>query len=79
MEIHLVSYYIGIFIVFASHAYTIFNSKDEDMIKHSWLNILAACLIAYYFMNKENMWDYFKNKEEELVEEVVLEEEENYN
>jgi hypothetical protein len=79
MEIHLVSYYIGIFIVFASHAYSIFNSKDEDMIKHSWLNILAACLIAYYFMNKENMWDYFNNsnKEEEVIEEEL--EEENYN
>jgi len=64
MDIHLICYYIGIFIVFSSHAYTLFNSKDKDMINHSWLNIFAALLIAYYFMDKENMWDYLiVNKE----------------
>jgi hypothetical protein len=79
MEIHLVSYYIGIFIIFTSHAYSIFNSKDEYMIKHSWLNIFGALLIAFYFMDKEHMWDYLKNsnKEEEVIEEEL--EEENYN
>jgi hypothetical protein len=64
MDIHLVCYYIGIFIVFGSHAYCIFTSKDQDSINHSWLNIAAATLIAYYFMNKENMWDYFMIKED---------------
>jgi len=58
MDIHLLSYYIGIFIVFVSHGYTIFNSKNQDMINHSWLNIFGAMLIAYYFMNKENMWAF---------------------
>ena len=76
MEIHLISYYIGIFIVFGSHAYTIFKSKDKHMINHSWLNILAALLIAYYFMNKENMWDNFMNKKEKALDVDENEEEE---
>jgi hypothetical protein len=58
MEIHLVSYYIGIFIVFLSHLYVIFNSNNQEMINHSWLNIFAAMLIAYYFMNKEEFIDF---------------------
>jgi hypothetical protein len=53
MDIHLVSYYIGIFILFGSHLYTIFNSDNQDMLNHSYLNIFAGMLIAYYFMNKE--------------------------
>jgi hypothetical protein len=77
MEIHLISYYIGIFIVFGSHAYTIFKSKDKDMINHSWLNIVAALLIAYYFMNKENMWNNIMNKKEKAIK--VDEEEKDYN
>ena len=74
MEIHLVSYYIGIFIVLGSHAYTIFKSKDKDMINHSWLNIVGALLIAYYFINKENMWNNIMK--EKTIEE---EEEKDYN
>lgn len=67
MDIHLICYYIGIFIVFGSNAYTIYNSKDKDMINHSWLNIFAALLIAYYFMDKEKLWDYlFVNKENKV-------------
>jgi uncharacterized membrane protein len=58
MDIHLVCYYIGIFIVFVSHAYTLFNNPTEMMMKHSWLNIFAAILIAYYFMNKEEFIDF---------------------
>ena len=73
MEIHLISYYIGIFIVFGSHAYTIFKSKDKDMINHSWLNIFGVLLIAYYFMDKEKMWDNFKK------DKTIEEEEKDYN
>ncbi len=73
MEIHLISYYIGIFIVFGSHAYIIFKSKDKDMINHSWLNIVAVLLIAYYFMNKENMWNNI------MKEKTIEEEEKDYN
>jgi hypothetical protein len=58
MDIHLLSYYIGIFIVFVSHAYNLFNKPTEMMKNHSWLNIFAAMLIAYYFMNKENIWAF---------------------
>lgn len=56
MDLHLISYYIGIFVVFASHIYLLTMSKDmsSDMMKiHSYVNIIAASLIAYYFMNKE--------------------------
>jgi hypothetical protein len=77
MEIHLISYYIGIFIIFGCNAYIIFKSKDKDMINYSWLNILGAFLIAYYFMDKENMWDYFKEKEKVLK--AIKEDEEDYN
>jgi len=58
MEKHLIAYYIGIFIVFGSHVYCLFKSKDKEMINHSWLNIFGALLIAYYFMDKENMWKH---------------------
>ena len=54
MDIHLISYYIGIFIVFFSHIYIlVFNSHNKMKAYHSYLNIFAAFLIAYYFMNKE--------------------------
>jgi hypothetical protein len=72
MDIHLVSYYIGIFIVFVSHAYTLFNKPTEMMKNHSYANIFAAMLIAYYFMNKENMWVYFMNKEDDCKKTVNI-------
>lgn len=53
MNNHLVSYYIGIFIVFVTHIYMLFTNSSNDMKIHSILNIMAACFIAYYFMNKE--------------------------
>jgi hypothetical protein len=73
MDAKLISYYIGIFIVFASHVWLLVQSKKEhgmlvekcgeDVAKassemvmaHSGVNILAGCLIAYYFLVKENM------------------------
>jgi hypothetical protein len=78
MEIHLISYYIGIFIIFGCNAYIIFKSKDKDMINYSWLNILGAFLIAYYFMDKENMWDAIMNKKEKVLK-AIKEDEEDYN
>ena len=53
MDIHLISYYIGIFIVFVTHIYMLIISSSNDMKIHSILNIIAAIFIAYYFMNKE--------------------------
>ncbi len=55
MNLHLISYYIGIFVVFASHIYllTVKNMSNDMMQMHSYVNIIAALLIAYYFMNKE--------------------------
>ena len=52
MDIHLISYYIGIFIVFTTHIYMLIISSSNDMKIHSILNIMGAIFIAYYFMNK---------------------------
>jgi hypothetical protein len=51
MDIHLLSYYIGIGIVVLSHIYTL--STVPSMYAHSVANLVAAACIAYYFMNKE--------------------------
>ena len=54
MNIHLVSYYIGIFIVFFSNIFILMYSNSYKLITyHAYLNIIGALLIAYYFMNKE--------------------------
>lgn len=54
MDFHLVCYYIGIAIVFISHIFMLVNPLKEDaMNSHAVVNIIAACLIAYYFMYKE--------------------------
>lgn len=53
MDIHLISYYIGILIVFVTHIFMLFMTSSNDMKIHSILNIMAGFFIAYYFMNKE--------------------------
>jgi hypothetical protein len=55
MEQHLLAYYAGILVVFASHAYMLYMPTKPlmTMEQHCYLNIAAALLIAYYFMNKE--------------------------
>ncbi len=50
MDRHLISYFIGIFIVFSSHFYTLYVSDSKI---HSVVNLIAGLAIAYYFMNKE--------------------------
>jgi hypothetical protein len=58
MDFHLISYYIGIAIVFFSHIYTLFTNPTDMMKHHSYANIFGACCIAYYFMNKEKYIDF---------------------
>jgi hypothetical protein len=57
MDVHLISYYIGIFIVFFSQIFILLNNSiSTGMITfYAYLNIFAALLIAYYFMNKEKI------------------------
>ena len=51
MNIHLLSYFIGIAIIFISHAYMLV--KMPSMRDHSILNLVAGACIAYYFMHRE--------------------------
>ena len=57
MDQHLICYYIGILIVFITHIYLLatgnqlMNLTSQQL---AYLNIAAALLIAYYFLNKEN-------------------------
>jgi hypothetical protein len=57
MELHLMAYYIGIIIIFATHLRMLmaggFNANMTT--SHAVINLIAGSLIAYYFMNKENM------------------------
>ena len=50
MEPHLLFYYIGISIVFLSHAFML---NVRPMRSHAILNLAAVACIAYYFMYKE--------------------------
>jgi len=51
MDKHLISYAVGITIVFASHIYMLALGM---MPTHAVVNIFAAMCIAYYFMSREN-------------------------
>jgi hypothetical protein len=54
MDIHLISYYIGIVVLLLFNIYLLFGSLPYKNVKYySVVNILAALLIAYYFMYKE--------------------------
>jgi len=57
MNIHLVSYYIGILLIFITHFVMLVLPKAMSQTQlrvHAIINIVAAIMIAYYFMNKEN-------------------------
>lgn len=53
--VHLISYYIGIFIVFFTHIYMLISPSmtTKQVRLHAGLNIFAALCIAYYFTNRE--------------------------
>ena len=55
MEQHLLAYYIGIAIIFGTHAYMLYapNNQLTTMEQHAYLNLIASVLIAYYFMFRE--------------------------
>lgn len=53
VDMHLVSYYIGISIVFLTHILMLFQMPSMKM--HSLINLFAALMIAYYFMFREKI------------------------
>jgi hypothetical protein len=61
MDKHLLAYYIGIFIIFASHIFMLSMQKfDLSSIstQHNIVNLFAGLTIAYYFMNKEKFINF---------------------
>jgi hypothetical protein len=59
MDIHLITYYIGILIIFVLNIYILSSSKSNKTItSYAYMNILAGLLIAYYFMYKEKFIDF---------------------
>ena len=55
-DMHLISYYIGISIVFLTHMFMLFQMPSMRM--HSIINLFAAVMIAYYFMFREKIINY---------------------
>ena len=54
VDVHLISYYVGIVIVFVTHIYMLFSPMSPSIMQsHAIINIFAALCIAYYFMYKE--------------------------
>lgn len=51
MEIHLLSYYIGILLIFLVNSYTLVSNSKVQYLPQ--INIFAGMCIAYYFINKE--------------------------
>ncbi len=51
MDLHLLSYYLGISIVIYTNAWMIHKSGPNLA---PVINLVAVVLIAYYFMNKES-------------------------
>jgi hypothetical protein len=55
IEQHLLAYYLGIAVIFGSHAYILYAPTKPLMTiqQHSYINLLAGLLIAYYFMHSQ--------------------------
>lgn len=53
---HLISYYIGISIIFLTHIFMLFQMPSMRM--HSIINLVAALMIAYYFMFRERIINF---------------------
>ena len=56
VDVHLVSYYIGISIIFLTHIFMLFQMPSMRM--HSVVSLLAGLMIAYYFMFRERIIDF---------------------
>jgi len=54
MDNHLLSYYIGITIIFLMNLAIVFSIvPSKSSIYYAFINISGAFCIAYYFMHKE--------------------------
>lgn len=57
MERHTISYYLGILIIFGTHIYLLINPNQtaDAMVIHSYANLVAGLLVAYYFMYSKEL------------------------
>jgi len=51
VDVHLISYYVGISIIFLTHMFMLVQMPSMRM--HSIINLFGAVMIAYYFMSRE--------------------------
>jgi hypothetical protein len=61
MDKHIISYYVGIFVILSTHLYLLSIQNvmpAKDMHIHSYINLVAALMIAYYFLNKEKFIEF---------------------
>ena len=60
MDKHLISYYIGILIIFMVNLYLLINPEQKMMSvrQYAMMNLVGAMFIAYYFLEKEKKIDF---------------------
>lgn len=54
MNLYLIGFYIGLFIIFASHLYNLIDPENSiTMAQHSYANLIAGFLIVLYVYQRK--------------------------
>ena len=55
MESHLLAYFIGIILLFGVNIYVLVQPQETYITakQNTFINLLASCLVGYYFVFKE--------------------------